>query len=71
MPEGDSGTILQLPQAAASGDMVQGTYLKKDDPKIIALMQQAELLSSLALKVNRDNLDQSLENAWKVWELPF
>lgn len=29
-------------------------------------MQQAELLSSLALKVNTENTDQSLENAWKV-----
>ncbi|KAK8686792.1 hypothetical protein V6N13_125809 [Hibiscus sabdariffa] len=44
----------------------QGTFLKKDDPKISVLMQQAELLSSLALKVNTDNTEQSLENAWKV-----
>ncbi|KAH7511253.1 hypothetical protein FEM48_ZijujUnG0030200 [Ziziphus jujuba var. spinosa] len=44
----------------------QGSFLKKDDPKINALMQQAELLSSLALKVNSENTDQSLENAWKV-----
>lgn len=44
----------------------QGSFLKKDDPKINALMQQAELLSSLALKVNTENTDQSLENAWKV-----
>ncbi|XP_041015578.1 transcription factor MYB124-like isoform X2 [Juglans microcarpa x Juglans regia] len=51
---------------AAQNDRIQGTYLKKDDPKIIALMQQAELLSSLALKVNTENTDQSLENAWKV-----
>jgi len=29
-------------------------------------MQQADLLSSLALKVNTENTDQSLENAWKV-----
>ena len=29
-------------------------------------MQQAELLSSLAQKVNADNTDQSMENAWKV-----
>ncbi|XP_019150676.1 PREDICTED: transcription factor MYB34-like isoform X2 [Ipomoea nil] len=43
-----------------------GTFLKKDDPKILALMQQAELLSSLALKVNSENSHQSLENAWKV-----
>ncbi|XP_020218313.1 transcription factor MYB124 isoform X1 [Cajanus cajan] len=45
---------------------IQGTFLKKDDPKINALMQQAELLSSLALKVDAENVDQSLENAWKV-----
>ncbi|KAE9615525.1 putative transcription factor MYB-HB-like family [Lupinus albus] len=45
---------------------IQGTFLKKDDPKISALMQQAELLSSLALKVDAKNMDQSLENAWKV-----
>nr|DAD34818.1 TPA_asm: hypothetical protein HUJ06_005458 [Nelumbo nucifera] len=44
---------------------VQGTFLKRDDPKIAALMQQAELLSSLALKVNTENTNQSLENAWK------
>ncbi|KAJ4961357.1 hypothetical protein NE237_021267 [Protea cynaroides] len=44
---------------------VQGTFLKKDDPKINVLMQQAELLSSLALKVNTDNTNHSLENAWK------
>ena len=29
-------------------------------------MQQAELLSSLTLKVNTENTEQSLENAWKV-----
>lgn len=46
--------------------MGEGTFLKKDDPKIIALMQQAELLSSLALKVHTEKTDQSFENAWKV-----
>lgn len=51
---------------AAQNNKVQGTFLKKDDPKINALMQQAELLSSLALKVDAENMDQSLENAWKV-----
>ncbi|CAL0308133.1 unnamed protein product [Lupinus luteus] len=45
---------------------IQGTFLKKDDPRISALIQQAELLSSLALKVDAKNIDQSLENAWKV-----
>lgn len=29
-------------------------------------MQQAELLSSLAQKVNADNTEKSMENAWKV-----
>ncbi|KAL9240873.1 hypothetical protein vseg_015045 [Gypsophila vaccaria] len=44
----------------------EGTFLRKDDPKIAALVQQAELLSSLAVKVNMDNTEQSLEHAWKV-----
>ncbi|KAI3467376.1 hypothetical protein Pfo_024039 [Paulownia fortunei] len=43
---------------------IQGTFLKKDDPKVLALMQQAELLSSLAIKVNSEKTDQSLESAW-------
>jgi myb proto-oncogene protein len=51
---------------AAQTNKIQGTFLKKDDPKITALMQQAELLTSLALKVDAENMDQSLENAWKV-----
>lgn len=44
----------------------EGMFLKKDDPKVTALMQQAELLTSLAQKVNADNTEQSMENAWKV-----
>ncbi|XP_010458931.1 PREDICTED: transcription factor MYB36-like [Camelina sativa] len=44
----------------------EAMFLKKDDPKVAALMQQAELLSSLAQKVNADNREQSMENAWKV-----
>ncbi|XP_015575305.1 transcription factor MYB124 isoform X1 [Ricinus communis] len=51
---------------AAENSKIEATFLRKDDPKITALMQQAELLSSLALKVNTENTDQSLENAWKV-----
>lgn len=58
--------ILLLSLFAAQSYRTQGTFLKKDDPKITALMQQAELLSSLALKVNTDGTEQSLENAWKV-----
>lgn len=49
-----------------SSNKTQGTFLKKDDPKILALMQQAELLSSLAAKVNSENTDQSLESAWRM-----
>ncbi|XAR65169.1 hypothetical protein NMG60_11009188 [Bertholletia excelsa] len=45
---------------------IPGTFLKKDDPQMVALMQQAELLSSLAVKVNSDNTEKSLENACKV-----
>lgn len=44
-------------------------FLKRDDPKITALMQQAELLSSLAQKVNSENTSQSIENAWKVRDI--
>ncbi|KAL6969557.1 Transcription factor [Sarracenia purpurea var. burkii] len=47
---------------------IQGKFLKKDDPKIFALMQQAELLSSLAVQVNIESTEQDLENAWKVRE---
>ncbi|OVA13322.1 SANT/Myb domain [Macleaya cordata] len=43
----------------------QGTFIKRDDPRITVLMQQAELLSSLAAKVNAENNNQTLENAWK------
>ncbi|OIS99326.1 PREDICTED: transcriptional activator Myb [Nicotiana attenuata] len=53
-------------QTTENDNKTQGTFLKKDDPKVQALMQQAELLSSLAMKVNTENTDQSLENAWKI-----
>lgn len=46
--------------------MVEGTFFKKDDPKIVALMQQAELLNSLALEVNTEKTDLRFKNAWKV-----
>ncbi|XP_020214315.1 transcription factor MYB124 [Cajanus cajan] len=52
--------------SSAQNNKSQGTFLKTDDPKRSALMQQAELLSSLALKVDTENMDQSLENAWKA-----
>lgn len=50
---------------AVSNNKIQGSFLKRDDPKITALLQQAELLSSLAEKVNSENTKQSLEDAWK------
>ncbi|CAN1187861.1 Transcription factor MYB88 [Linum perenne] len=59
----DSGKISS---DAQSGNKTEGTFLKKDDPKLSALVQQAELLSTLASKVNSENTDQSLEHAWKV-----
>ncbi|KAF6161486.1 hypothetical protein GIB67_009365 [Kingdonia uniflora] len=44
---------------------VKGKFLERDDPKITSLMQQAELLNSLAVKVKTENTDQSFDNAWK------
>ncbi|MQL71773.1 hypothetical protein Taro_004110 [Colocasia esculenta] len=46
-------------------DKSHGSFLKRDDPKISALLQQEELLRSLALKVYTDSTEQCLENAWK------
>ncbi|KAK1302065.1 Myb-related protein 3R-1 [Acorus calamus] len=43
----------------------QSTFLKRDDPKITALIQQADFLSNLAIKVNSEDSNHSLENAWK------
>lgn len=57
--------------AAVSNNKIQGSFLKRDDPKITALLQQAELLSSLAEKVNSENTKQSLEDAWKVLKPTF
>ncbi|KAK6133682.1 hypothetical protein DH2020_032592 [Rehmannia glutinosa] len=56
----------QMLLRAAVNNKNQRTFLKKDDPKVLALMQQAELLGSLAIKVNTEKTDQSLENAWMV-----
>lgn len=55
--------ILRDLETQASTDMIQGIYLGKDDPEIIALMQQAELLSSLALEVNIENTQQTTNNS--------
>ncbi|KAL0917018.1 hypothetical protein M5K25_012057 [Dendrobium thyrsiflorum] len=44
---------------------VQGNFLRRDDPKLTALLQQAELLSSLAVKAYSENKNQSLNDSWK------
>lgn len=58
--------ILVNHASSGQNNNIQGTFLKKDDPKINALMQQAELLSSLAQNVDKENMDLSVENTWKV-----
>ncbi|KAL4586848.1 hypothetical protein LXL04_011493 [Taraxacum kok-saghyz] len=64
----DCDNINMLTQIHTKSEEVSkdGTFLKKDDPKIIALMQQAELLSSLALKVNMDKTEESYDHACKA-----
>ncbi|XP_073140452.1 transcription factor MYB124 isoform X2 [Henckelia pumila] len=62
----DEYNVLHVDACAAANDKSQGTFLKKDDPKVLALMQQAELLSSLAIKVNSEKTEQSLESAWML-----
>lgn len=44
---------------------VQSTFLRRDDPKLTVLLQQAELLSSLAVKAYSENRNHSLQDAWK------
>lgn len=45
---------------------MQGMFLRKNDPKVTALMQQAKFLSLLTHEVNTENTSQIIENAWKV-----
>ncbi|KAB1994162.1 hypothetical protein ES319_D13G081000v1 [Gossypium barbadense] len=66
MVQSQVNNVKEVSSDAAQDNSTRGTFLRKDDPKINALMQQAELLSSLAMKVNSDNTEQSLENAWKM-----
>ncbi|KAK8952152.1 Transcription factor MYB44 [Platanthera zijinensis] len=44
---------------------VEGTFLRRDDPKITSLLQQAELLSSFAVKAYSENRNCGFEDAWK------
>uniref|UniRef100_J3MN70 Uncharacterized protein n=1 Tax=Oryza brachyantha TaxID=4533 RepID=J3MN70_ORYBR len=43
----------------------EGNFLNKDDPKIATLLQQADLLCSLATKINTENTSQSMDEAWQ------
>ncbi|KQK15093.1 transcription factor MYB124 isoform X2 [Brachypodium distachyon] len=43
----------------------EGNFLKSNDPKFATLLQQADLLSSLATKLNTENTSQSMDEAWQ------
>ncbi|KAM3384135.1 hypothetical protein ACQJBY_008658 [Aegilops geniculata] len=43
----------------------EGNFLKRNDPKLATLLKQADLLSSLATKVNTDHTSQSMDEAWQ------
>ncbi|CAA6665145.1 unnamed protein product [Spirodela intermedia] len=49
----------------ASEMKIHGAFLRRNDPKVSALLQQAELLSSLAIRVHTDSTDRCLDSAWK------
>lgn len=53
------------PSNDVQDNKIRGIFLKRDDPTVTELAQQAELLGSLAVKVNTESTDQSLENSWK------
>ncbi|KAL8137651.1 LOW QUALITY PROTEIN: hypothetical protein V2J09_003652 [Rumex salicifolius] len=64
-------TMLPQHQATTLEALIHGSrkfegFLKNGDPKILALMQQAELFSSLA--VNAENIERSSENVQKILE---
>jgi myb proto-oncogene protein len=44
-----------------------GNFMNKDDPKVAILLQQADLLCSLATKIKTDDTCQSMDEAWQVW----
>ncbi|KAF0906851.1 hypothetical protein E2562_013246 [Oryza meyeriana var. granulata] len=43
----------------------EGNFLNKDDPKIATLLQRADLLCSLATKINTEKMSQSMDEAWQ------
>ncbi|THU53161.1 hypothetical protein C4D60_Mb10t11480 [Musa balbisiana] len=51
--------------AVARESSTSNKQIRRDDPKLTALLQQAELLTSLSKKVNAENTNQSFDEAWK------
>ncbi|KAL6657552.1 hypothetical protein ACP70R_005332 [Stipagrostis hirtigluma subsp. patula] len=43
----------------------EGSFLSKGDPKVATLLQQADLLCSLATKIKTENTSQSMDEAWQ------
>ncbi|CAL5085757.1 unnamed protein product [Urochloa decumbens] len=43
----------------------KGNFMKKDDPKVAILLQQADLLCSLATKIKTEDTGQSMDEAWQ------
>jgi transcription factor MYB, plant len=54
-----------------SGVKHEGNFLNKDDPKVATLLQQADLLSSLAAKIKTENTSESMNEAWHVCKQQF
>ncbi|OEL13752.1 hypothetical protein BAE44_0025231 [Dichanthelium oligosanthes] len=43
----------------------EGNFMNKDDPKVAILLQQADLLCSLATKIKTEDTSQSMDEAWQ------
>ncbi|CAN6206165.1 unnamed protein product [Urochloa humidicola] len=43
----------------------KGNFMNKDDPKVAILLQQADLLCSLATKIKTEDTSQSMDEAWQ------
>ncbi|GLJ50618.1 hypothetical protein SUGI_1078370 [Cryptomeria japonica] len=59
-------SAIKRPIHQAAVSKLQGNFLEKDDPKLSALTQQAELLGSLAKRRIAETSNQETENAWKA-----
>ncbi|XP_062189100.1 transcription factor MYB124-like isoform X2 [Phragmites australis] len=58
-------TTKQLFGAKQNCVKCEGNFLNKDDPKVATLLQQADLLCSLATKIKTENTSQSMDEAWQ------